>query len=313
MERHARYLMILALLVAVMLTAWFFWLWLDRKGENAQGSILQIFFAEPVNGLNPGSNVRFLGVNAGKVQDISLQYRDGQPLAMVRVSLDPVVRLDQGMRASLETSGITGQSTIALNPAPEAGVPQLENGIATLAGEPSPIGQLVASAPRLADRTELALEGLTLLLSPENIVLTQELLRNLRDAAANANLVGTQMSSLLEELRSSNQRFQETLVRFDRVAEEMDDVTLPAFAETAVALRGSAGVVRDSANSMREEIQTSAQIFREFIGETGQSMQQISDQFLKTALRAEQFAEELREQPSRLLYRNPETTLELAE
>lgn len=84
------------------------WLGASRYFENT--ALLVSYFSESVQGLDPGAAVKYRGVPAGRVDQISIAP-DGD-LIEVRMALDEefarTVTTDETLRAQLQLSGITG-------------------------------------------------------------------------------------------------------------------------------------------------------------------------------------------------------------
>ena len=85
-------------------------IWLGASRYLADEKLMVTYFAESVQGLDPGSDIKFRGVPAGRVQDITIAP-DRQLIEVtlsVKADVAEVIRGDDTLRAQLELAGITG-------------------------------------------------------------------------------------------------------------------------------------------------------------------------------------------------------------
>ncbi len=85
-------------------------IWLGASRYFADEILMVTYFSESVQGLDPGSDVKFRGVPAGRVQSIDIAP-DRQLIEVtlsVKTDVADVVRGDDTLRAQLELAGITG-------------------------------------------------------------------------------------------------------------------------------------------------------------------------------------------------------------
>lgn len=85
-------------------------IWLGASRYFADEILMVTYFAESVQGLDPGSDVKFRGVPAGRVQSITIAP-DRQLIEVtlsVKSEVADVIRSDDTLRAQLELAGITG-------------------------------------------------------------------------------------------------------------------------------------------------------------------------------------------------------------
>lgn len=327
MERDARYLLVgLLLVVAIGVTIGFV-LWTSKNPDQREGKPVIVEFDHSVSGLNKGSTVKYLGVPVGTVTGLRLQQVNAAPVVQVTVIVDAELPLSDQTRARLASSGLTGQSTIELDPGEgrvgspgqhgnEVGVPPGPittdgHGVPVIRGEGSVLGHLARAAPVIADRTEQVLGQMSDLFSEPNRELTTETLRTIGEASREFATTAREMQQLVAELRQTNQALNTMIPHYDAVANRLYNETLPAYRETATDFRETALILRGTATGIAQEMRQNSTVFRDFIADSRISMHTIRDQILQTAQKAEQFTEELRANPSRLVYKPPENGLEL--
>ncbi len=136
MEIQARYVLIGAFTLAVVVAGFAFVYWLNNVGGLGKRTAYEIRFETSVSGLLIGSAVQFNGIRVGEVTSLRLNSEDPrQVVAMIGVESSTPVRADT--RVDLDFGGLTGVPEIALiggdpaaatPPPSEDGVPLLVAG-----------------------------------------------------------------------------------------------------------------------------------------------------------------------------------------
>lgn len=188
METKANYVLIGAFTLAGFLGMLGFLMWFARLEVNRQFEYYDVYFDE-VLGLSVSSQVLFAGLSVGKV--VSMDLSPGSQRGVVRVRLelaeDTPVRVDS--RASVDTSAVTGISTILITPGGRNSDLLRENpseeGNLVIRSSRSPLQTLGQEAPELIARLNLTAERLNHLLSVENIDRVSQILGNV-EAASNS-------------------------------------------------------------------------------------------------------------------------------
>ena len=147
MEIRARYVLIGAFVLGVVLAGFGFIYWLTNAAGLGEHTRYEVRFENTVSGLLLGSPVRFNGIRAGEVTDLRLNPDDPrQVLATIAVQSGTPIRADT--RVDLDFSGLTGVPEIALiGGDPASPPPQAAEGALPL---------LVADASTASDWTQAA-------------------------------------------------------------------------------------------------------------------------------------------------------------
>lgn len=85
-------------------------IWLGASRYLADEIMMVTYFSESVQGLDPGSDVKFRGVPAGRVQTIKISpdQRLIEVALSIKADVADVIRNDDTLRAQLQLAGITG-------------------------------------------------------------------------------------------------------------------------------------------------------------------------------------------------------------
>lgn len=113
MESDKRYFLEGLFVIGFSIALVFFFIWLTRSG-NKDDVLYRIHFEESVSGLSLGDPVKYLGVDVGRVESMTINPDDpGRVEVDVKLLKDTPVRTDT--KATLQFKGITGAYFIELN------------------------------------------------------------------------------------------------------------------------------------------------------------------------------------------------------
>jgi phospholipid/cholesterol/gamma-HCH transport system substrate-binding protein len=113
METRANYALIGLFTLAVIVGAFLFVFWFKGAGAQVKQTQYQVHFAGSVSGLSNGNSVLFNGLKVGEVTELGLMPNDpSQVFATIKVDSKTPVKTDT--KAQLETGGLTGYASIAL-------------------------------------------------------------------------------------------------------------------------------------------------------------------------------------------------------
>ena len=113
MESDKRYFLEGLFVIGFSIALAFFFIWLTRSG-NKDDVLYRIHFSESVSGLSLGDPVKFLGVDVGMVEAMTIHPDDpGRVEVDVRLRKDAQVKTDT--TATLQFKGITGAYFVELN------------------------------------------------------------------------------------------------------------------------------------------------------------------------------------------------------
>jgi phospholipid/cholesterol/gamma-HCH transport system substrate-binding protein len=235
----------LFVLILGIVTASAIW-WFRQDHEDRSYYLLET--RRGVGGLNNEALVRYRGIRAGKVENISIDPRDPR-FIIVRISLDEDLMLTRGTTARLTMQGITGLTYISLDDdgrdtqpltAPEGELPRIAleptlfdtlsvNAADTVRQFSSVVARLdkvlsdknAANLERMIDNAAVASDGLRELpaviaglrsaLSPENMKKLEATLGNLERMSADAKPLVGDVRELVGNLNGLSARLETLL------------------------------------------------------------------------------------------------------
>ncbi len=277
-------------------------IWLGASRYFADEIFMVTYFSESVQGLDPGSDVKFRGVPAGRVERIAIAPDDEliEVTMSIRSNVHRVLRLDETLRAQLQLSGITGLRYVEIDRAS---------------------GDALRKSPVLEFQPEYDV----LLSTPSSFAAVQEALEEIYDnvmavdfggisediqttlAAADDLLRDDRVQRILSSLAELSESAARVTANVERITENVE--VAPAVDE----LRGVTAEARqfladlrqeDLADELRatlREFGSVAQSTRSFV----YSLQDTIDRLDRSLDNLETLTDDLSGQPSRLIFSDP--------
>ena len=307
MEREANYAAVGAFVLIVALAGALFVYWYSDTREHRDYSRYEIYFTGSVSGLEKGAAVRYLGVPVGRVIDLRIDPRDS---SRAEVIVDVDAPVSEHTVAELNLQGVTGLLYIDLSedrsgkslPPPVASqrYPVIRSAPSRfdvfLAGLP----ELVAAAARLVGRANR-------LLSDENIAAVTSAVGNIDKASESLPKTLHDLNSMIAELRGASSE----LAASASVAHGMLTSVDPDVRASAQRMRVIADNLADASSQLDKAIAENRQDVRSF---TRQGLPEI-ERFVREGRAAardiRELSNSLRENPSQLLYQQPQRGVEI--
>jgi ABC-type transporter Mla subunit MlaD len=276
------------------------WLGASRFFENS--TLLVSYYSESVQGVEPGAPVKYRGVPAGRVDSIDIAP-DGhliQVTMSIPADLAEALRLDETLRAQLQLSGITGLRYVEID---------------------RHSGDTLYKSPKLSfDPPYPVIES-----TPSSFTAIQAALEDVYDHVMKVDLAGA-TDDLRATLQAADQilrddRVQQILTNIADVSESASRVTANVerlteqadLTPTLIALRDATVEAKDLFHDLREgetgkqvrktlrDIDDVAHTAEQFMG----SLQVTIERLDRTVVNLERLTDEVRRQPSRLLFSDP--------
>lgn len=194
---------ILAMSAAVALVAW----WLSERGEEMRDYLLVT--QQSVTGLNPQAQVRYRGIRAGKVIDISIDPKDSRKL-LVLIRIDDDIPITHSTTAKLNSQGVTGLSYVMLD----------DDG-----SDLRPLQAAPNDLPRIALQSS-TVDALALALGRMAQVFDEEGIRNLKRTLANVSAASEGMKEVPVILASVRKALSDAnIARLNRILAQVEQTS----------------------------------------------------------------------------------------
>ncbi len=298
MERKANYLLVGIFTLVLIASGVGFVMWASKHRDGSEVTRYLIYFDGAVNGLAKGSVVRFLGVNVGQVEDITL---DTQPYLRVKVlaAIESRVPVSTSTIASLKPQGLTGVSFIDLRAGRRKGEPLTPNDetekYPVIASEASDLDKLVSGVPELIDKAQNLMDRAGALFNDENIAAFSGSLRNIDQITASIAENSAGLAETLKSLQAASLAL-EGAMSDDKLGKTLESAAASAESLQAIAERVDALIKAQESN-----VGQSLTDVRALIQETRQTARSLSV-----------LARQMQEEPTRLLYPKDEQGVKIA-
>ncbi len=209
MDRDPNYVAVGAFVLLVIAMGLSFVLWYTNQQDTRIYLRYEIYFPGTVSGLTPGSPVRYLGVDVGKVARILIDPKQRNRVLVI-ADIEATAPIDGGTRASLSLQGVTGLLFIDLKQDRTVAVPgPLADGLRypVIRSAPSDFDVLLSNLPALSTNLVELADRFNQTFSDENVRSFKAILDNARLAS--------------ERLPGTTREAQELLAAARHTAEEV--------------------------------------------------------------------------------------------
>lgn len=205
MEPDKNYLFVGIFMVTLLLGMTGFIVWLVGN-DTGHYDTYQTFVSDSVNGLSVGSNVKYRGVDVGKVTIIEIS-RSNPAKIRIEMNILETTPITTSTIAVIQIQGITGVSYIELKGRVAKGQPRIEvkgkNKVPIIPSAPSEFRQIVDTIPDMLQKfTELA-NKLGAFASDENQARFANILTNMEQFSQTVGGTDENGQSMVRELQQA--------------------------------------------------------------------------------------------------------------
>jgi phospholipid/cholesterol/gamma-HCH transport system substrate-binding protein len=309
MERNANYAAVGAFILLVTLIGALFVYWYTDSSEHRSYNRYEVYFDDSVSGLERGSAVRYLGVGVGKVVDMRIDPRDSSRV-MVIVDIDSTAPISKQTVAELSLQGVTGLLFIDIlqrrhnhQPLPE--VPSYKYPV--IPARQSRLQAFLQSLPDLVTSVGDVVERADRLLSDENLAAFSSTLANVNKASVGLPETLQHLNGLLGELRSATVQIAASAHDLHSVI----DTAGPDVEATIKRLHDVADNVVKATDLIDKIIADNRQDIRSFTRDGLPELERFLREGRAAAEEIRELSNSLRENPSQLLYQQPQKGVEI--
>jgi phospholipid/cholesterol/gamma-HCH transport system substrate-binding protein len=309
MEREANYAAVGAFVLIVALLGALFVYWYSDSREHRDYNRYEIYFTGSVSGLDKGGAVRYLGVGVGRVIDIRIDPRDSSRVEVI-VDIDARTPISPHTVAELQLQGITGLLYIDLREdhkgepttTPVAGLKY-----PVIRSSPSRFDVFLASLPELVAGANDVVQRADRLLNNENLAAVSAAIGNLDRASSRLPQTVHDLNSLIGQLRAASSE----LTASAQSAHQLLESAQPDVRATLERVRTIADNLADFSQQLNKAIAENRQDVRTFTHEGLPEIERFVREGRAAAEDIQALANSLRENPTQLLYQQPERGVEI--
>ncbi len=303
MEREANYVAVGAFMLLVAIMAALFVYWYSDSREARHYTRYEVFFDGSVSGLSEGGQVRYLGVDIGRVVRIRVDRRAADRV-QVLVDIDSSAPISPRTLAELSLQGVTGLLYIDLQQQRVGAAPRQL--MEPIEGERYPVIRSIrsnfdvflSSLPEVAGRLGELSTRANRLLSDENIASITRLAQSLDRAGSTLPQLARDAGTLIADLRSATSEAR-TVIDKVRVASE---TAAPDLAAALARLRTTADHLATASNQLDGLIADNRQAIGGFMHQGLPEIEALARDGRAAAREFQELSRSLRQNPSQLLY-----------
>jgi phospholipid/cholesterol/gamma-HCH transport system substrate-binding protein len=302
-ERDARYAAVALFALAAIAAAFAFVWWYSGQGDRRAYERYEIYFEGSVSGLSQGSPVRYLGVDVGRVQNLTVD-RDDPGRVKILAEVDSTTPLSGATRARLGLLGLTGLLYIDLQLDPEADpVRPLAQGerFPVIQSRKGDIEAFLERLPDLVGRAAAVMARIEQLLDDGNLQAASNVLGNLEQTSA-------ELPALAADLRDTAAEAKALAQRMNAVAE----ASQPGIEATLASAQVASAKLARTADSLDRIVVANESTLAGVAGPGAADLQQLLVDVREASDEVRALARSLRERPSSLLRETKEQGVEIA-
>jgi phospholipid/cholesterol/gamma-HCH transport system substrate-binding protein len=224
METRASYLLVGAFVIALVVAAFAFVIFLARFSLETGVTTYMVNFTGSVTGLEVGSRVRYRGVPVGSVTSIKIDPND---ITRIRVLLEieDGTPIKEETEATLGLQGITGVAYVNLAGGTQQSPPLRKkegHDYPEIRSRPSSLEKVLEDLPKLFERATEISERLVAIMSEDNRVSITQTLANLRQVTDVLAQRSQNIDTILAEASAAAVSFRRTAESAERTVASID-------------------------------------------------------------------------------------------
>jgi phospholipid/cholesterol/gamma-HCH transport system substrate-binding protein len=304
MEREANYAAVGAFVVLVVIMAVLFVYWYSDSREHRDYRRYEVYFEGSVSGLQRGAQVRYLGVDVGRVYNMRIDPRDSSRV-QVLVDVDSTAPVSGKTVAELSLQGVTGLLYMDLTQ--DNGTRRLTRAVPSekypvIRSTRSSFDVLLASLPDLVGLASDVADRAARMLSDKNIASVSNALANIDKASATLPQTLADVKLLIADLREATSEVRD-------VARQANEVVGTAGPEVVTAMnrvRTVAENLADASSNLNKLVDENRQDIRAFTREGLPELERFLREGRSAAREFRDLSRSLRDDPSQIIYQPPQ-------
>lgn len=309
MERDTHYFMVGLFVIATVVAGALFTGLFYNKPYIAT-KVYAVHFDTPILGLEPGSEVRYMGIKKGEVTRVFLLPDDPARVG-VTIAVEKDTPVNTATTATLLLQGLTGVPFLNLAqddqvaPAPLTVAEGTE--LPIIPTRSAPMDELVESLPDLE-------KELSELIRSANAVLNAENRENFASLLENLNKVSTNLPTLTASLEQTNSQLQDLIRHVDTSIAQSEKglaANMKELKQTLASIHATSQQLNTLLAHVDRVVVNNEGKVNELLGEGGENLKQLLNESRKTATAIRQLSGKLDQNPSQIIYQPAPQGMEL--
>ncbi len=300
MDRDANYVAVGAFVLLVVAMAVSFVFWYTEHRDKRSYERYEIYFQGSVSGLAPGSQVRYLGVDVGKVARIMLDPAQRNEVLVI-AEIDSTAPIDSRTLATLNLQGVTGLLFIDLQQDKKvAAAEPLAQGqhYPIIRSVPSDFELLLSSLPALATHAIELVDHFNKVFSDDNVLAIHSMLENARLASERLPPTLRGVQDLVADVRRASQEIEVAAADLHGIAK----VTAPDVEAALANVRHVTESLAETSDHLDRFVADNEPGLSRFASQSLPQFEQLLRESRAAARDFRDLSRSLKQNPSQLLY-----------
>jgi phospholipid/cholesterol/gamma-HCH transport system substrate-binding protein len=300
MERDANYTAVGAFVILVVAMAGLFVYWYSDSREHRDYTRYEIYFEGSVSGLTVGGQVRYLGVDVGRVVRIRVDPRAADRVQVI-TDIDSAAPISGRTLAQLSLQGVTGLLFVDLQqskPGSDVMPPVASDRYPVINSVRSDFDVFLATLPDLAGRTRELMLRLQELVSPANSAALSKTLANIKASTDELPQTMANLAALITDLRATTNETRGFVQNLQGAA----NVLGPDIAKSLDRLQETAGNLARVTARLDEMVAENRGDLRAFAQDGLPQLEQTIREARAALAEVRATSRQLGDDPSRILY-----------
>lgn len=260
MEPEARYTMIGAVLLAIVVALVAAFVWLSSSGRASDFRAYTVYFErQSLEGLQVGGDVNMRGVKVGRIENFTIS-RDNINRVKVTIRVARATPVSENTNAVVARSIVTGLARINLDtpgtPGPELVSVAVNEQYPVIPEGTSNLDQIADSVSKLASQADIALENLNSVMNDKNQKSLTQALTAIRDLSVGLNRRLVTVDEMAVSFQASSAAFQSLSRDLSGASSKVANAVAPVGDEASQSLR-------EASETLKQLRQSSANLERD--------------------------------------------------
>jgi len=260
MEPEARYTMIGAALLAIVVALVAAFVWLSSSGRASDFRYYTVYFErQSLEGLQVGGDVNMRGVKVGRIENFTIS-RDNINKVKVTIRVARATPVSENTNAVVARSIVTGLARINLDtpgtPGPELISVAVDEQYPEIPEGTSNLDQIADSVSKLASQADIALENLNSVMNDKNQKSLTQALTAIRDLSVGLNRRLVTVDEMAGSFQASSAAFQSLSRELSGASSKVANSVAPVGDEATQTLR-------DASETLKQLRQSAANLDRD--------------------------------------------------
>jgi len=304
MEGKVNYLFVGIFVTLFLAGSFSFAFWLIKYNNYEQMDHYVVYFEESVAGLSKDASVKYMGVDAGIVEDIKVHPTNTQ-LVAVYLKINHNIIIKEDMQATLKFYGMTGLAYVEIsgNNSKAPPLKHKKGEVPVIKSSPSIFTKLDVTIANLADKLSSASQKLEHLLSEKNIKNIENTIENISEVTEELKTDKTDISALIKEGVLLEKRASLVLQKIDNITNSFDSSFGKDIQKTLKEFKTTSKEMKILIKNINKTVKRGDYDLKKITKPTLQKLSNMIDEISELSIKMEDAVEEIKESPSDLLFK----------